>query len=358
MSRCRIGLIAAVAFVLLPGRQTLCAQPTYPDKSKLLEYRDDAGKAYPVKTADDWAKRRAHILTHMQRVMGPLPDDKPKVPLAVEYTEETRTEKYIRKRLTFAVAKGERVRAFLLVPVGIKGKRPAVLCLHQTNGKLGAENPAGLGGKADLFYGVHLAERGYVTLAPDYPSFGEYDYDFARSPFASGSMKAIWNNMRAIDLLQSLPDVDGERLGCIGHSLGGHNTMFTGVFDTRIKAMVSNCGFTSFPKYFKGNIKGWTSARYMPRLATDFELKVEKVPFDFPEVVAALAPRAFLASAPVGDDNFEVSGVKDCLAAARPVYELLGVGEKLTANYPDCKHEFPPAVRDVAYRWLDRWLEP
>src|SRR5439155_1381566 len=82
----------------------------------------------------------------------------------------------------------------------------------------------------------------------------------------------------------------------------------------------------------------------MPRIATVYELKPEKVPFDFPEVVAALAPRAFLASAPLHDDNFEVSGVKDCIAAARPVYELLGVKDKLDANYPDCKHEFPPAA--------------
>jgi hypothetical protein len=81
------------------------------------------------------------------------------------------------------------------------------------------------------------------------------------------------------------------------------------------------------------------------------------MPFDFPEVLAAFAPRAFLASAPTGDDNFEVSGVRDCIAAARPVYELLGVKEKLAANYPECKHEFPEDVRKVAYDWLDRWLK-
>jgi hypothetical protein len=55
----------------------------------------------------------------------------------------------------------------------------------------------------------------------------------------------------------------------------------------------------------------------MPRIASVYQLKPEKMPFDFTEVVAAFAPRAFLASAPVHDDNFEVSGVKDCLAAAR-----------------------------------------
>src|SRR5207237_10435720 len=124
-----------------------------------------------------------------------------------------------------------------------------------------------------------------------------------------------------------------------------------------IKVLVSNCGFTSCPKHYRGNIAGWTSDRYMPRLRTVYELKPAKVPFDFPAVVAAFAPRAFLAVAPLHDDNFEVSGVKDCIAAARPVYELLGAREKLAANYPDCKHEFPPAVRQVAYDWLDRWLK-
>ena len=170
-------------------------------------------------------------------------------------------------------------------------------------------------------------------------------------------MKAIWNNMCAIDLLVSLPEVDAARIGCIGHSLGGHNTMFTAVFDTRIRALVSNCGFTSFPKYYGGKLKGWTSKTYMPLIASKYDLQPRKVPFDFPEVVAAFAPRAFLASSPLHDDNFEVSGVKDCIAAARPVYELLGAKDKLAANYPDCKHDFPPEVRQVAYAWLDRWLK-
>ncbi len=81
------------------------------------------------------------------------------------------------------------------------------------------------------------------------------------------------------------------------------------------------------------------------------------MPFDFPEVVAALAPRAFLASAPVRDHNFDVDGVKQCVVAARPVFELLGAKDKLKANYPDCDHNSPEDVRKVAYEWLDRWLK-
>jgi dienelactone hydrolase len=328
----------------------------YPDKTKLLVYRDAAGNEHKIRTAADWARRRAHILTNMQLVMGPLPRDSEKVPLDVKYLEEHKTAHYVRKKLTYAPEKDDRVPAYLFLPRQRKGKLPAILCLHQTV-PIGKSEPAGLGERESLRYAVHLAKRGYVTLAPDYPNFGEYKFATYKRGYQSGTMKAIWNNIRAIDLLQSLPEVDGQRIGCIGHSLGGHNTMFTAAFDSRIKALVSNCGFTSFPKYYGGNIKGWTGATYMPRIASVYESKPARLPFDFTEVVAVFAPRAFLASSPLQDDNFEVSGVKDCIAAAQPVYELLGAKDKLAANYPDCKHDFPKDVRKVAYAWLDRWLK-
>jgi len=65
------------------------APPFYPDKTKLLVYRDADGKEHPIKTKADWAKRREHILANMQLVMGPLPDEARKVPLDVKITEET-----------------------------------------------------------------------------------------------------------------------------------------------------------------------------------------------------------------------------------------------------------------------------
>ena len=116
--------------------------------------------------------------------------------------------------------------------------------------------------------------------------------------------------------MQSLPEVDAERIGVIGHSLGGHNAMFTAAFDTRLKAVVSDCGFNSFPKYYGGNIAGWTSDRYMPRIASAYEHDPKKVPFDFPEVVVGFAPRAFLANVAAEGRELRGRGVKDCIAAA------------------------------------------
>src|SRR6266852_9797432 len=147
----------------------------------------------------------------MQEVMAPLPDVTPKVPLDVQVTEIVRTARYVRKKLTYVAEKDDRVSAYLLIPLDRKGKLPAVLCLHQTIA-IGKGEPAGLGNHPNLHYAVHLAERGYVTLAPDYPSFGDYKYDFTGSGYQSGSMKAIWNNIRAIDLLETLTEVDSKRI--------------------------------------------------------------------------------------------------------------------------------------------------
>src|SRR5205823_5327178 len=153
--------------------------PFYPDKTKLLVYRDGAGTEHPIRTASDWDKRRRDILASMQLVMGRLPDLSRQVPLAVYVTEEVKTAKYLRRKISFAVEENDRVPAYVLIPQERQGKLPAVLCLHQTV-RMGKGEPAGLGDRENLRYAVHLAERGYVTVAPDYPSFGDYAYDFSR----------------------------------------------------------------------------------------------------------------------------------------------------------------------------------
>ena len=80
-----------------------------------------------------------------------------------------------------------------------------------------------------------------------------------------------------------------------------------------------------------------------------------RIPFDFPE--PALAPRPVFINAPLHDSNFDVSGVRDCVATAQPIYErLFKAGDHLVAHYPDVGHEFPEAMRQAAYAFLDRWL--
>lgn len=353
------GLLSGLAAIRFCRAQEI-GQPTasrYKDHSKLLVYLDENNVEQPVRTRDDWSRRRKHILAGMQQAMGPLPDRSKLPPLDVKVDEEVAGEVFTRQKITFAAEGGDRVPAYLILPRRAGGERlPAMLALHQTTG-IGKGEPAGIGGLVNLHYGLELAQRGYVVLCPDYPSFGDYKYDFSKDEYVSGTMKGIFNHMRGVDLLTALADVDPQRIGVIGHSLGGHNAMFVGAFDERLKLIVSSCGWNPFHDYYGGKIAGWTSARYMPRLRDVYQLNADLVPFDFYEIVAALAPRAFFSNSPLKDSNFEVSGVKKAEAACRPVFELLGAGESLQIRYPDCGHDFPLEIRREAYDYIDRVLK-
>ena len=291
--------------------------------------------------------------------MGKLPDRSKLLPIDVQVTERVEGDGYTRLTISFAAEEGDRVPAHLYLPAGQKPgeRRAAMLALHPTS-PLGKGVVGGDGPRPNRGYAVELAQRGYVVLAPDYPSFGDYaGYDFAADRYDSGTMKGIFNHMRCVDLLQSRDDVDAERIGVIGHSLGGHNAMFAAAFDERLKVIVSSCGWTPFHDYYGGKIKGWTSDRYMPRLRDVYGLDPDRVPFDFYEVVAALAPRAFFSNSPLRDDNFAVAGVRKAEPVAREVYRLLGAEDRFLVRYPDCEHDFPSDMRREAYEFVDKTLK-
>jgi hypothetical protein len=104
-----------------------------------------------------------------------------------------------------------------------------------------------------------------------------------------------------------------------------------------------------------GDIKGWTSTRYMPKLL-DYKDKLTEVPFDFHEVVGALAPRHVLIVAPIGDNNFRWKSVDAVAQSASEVYALFGAKERLRVTHPDVGHLFPKESRDEAYRLIDEVL--
>ncbi|MBM3756407.1 MAG: alpha/beta fold hydrolase [Acidobacteria bacterium] len=286
----------------------------------------------------------------MELAMGPFPALDRRAPLRVvtESTEDAGT--YIRSKITFEPEPSRTVPAWLLVPKG-KGRTRAALCLHQTT-RIGKDEPIGRGPKVNLHYAKELAERGWVCLAPDYPSFGDYTIDFDRDVYArgyqSGTMYAIVNHTRAVDVLVAHQRVNAKKLAVIGHSLGGHNSLFVAAFDSRLKAVVTSCGFNAFAKYYGGNLKGWTSQRYMPRIADVYHNSPREVPFDFTDVFEAIAPRAVFVNAPLRDANFEVSGVRDVVAAVSAKFPK----GRLVVEHPDAEHDFPSDIRERAYAFL------
>jgi len=337
--------------------------PPYPSHADLTVVWDDTvGGVRPIESPADWEQRRSDILAGMQAIMGRLPGDAELGPLTVVERGRDELPGCSRLLLSYAVGNGRFATAHLYLPVeaaaadllGSDGRRPAVLALHPTS-PLGKDVVAGAGPRANRAYGIELAQRGYVVLAPDYPSYGELaDYDFQLDPYISGTLAGIVNHRRGVDLLAARPEVDAARIGAIGHSLGGHNAIFIGAFDSRIKGVVSSCGWDPFHAYRDGHLKGWAQDLYMPRVREVAGCNPDCMPFDFPEAVAALAPRGFFSASPLGDHNFSAAAIAAAAPSIRLVYERLGGDGQFVLRQPDCGHDFPPATRAEAYAFLDR----
>lgn len=351
-SRANVVLLASL-LVLSAGEAEFAKSLS---RSNLLQYAPADGALRVVRSTNDWSLRRQSILHAMQEVMGPLPGEQKRCPLDLKVEEEVDCGDYVRRLISYASEPGGRVPAYLLVPklaLNSTKQFPGVLALHQTH-PLGQKVVVGLGQSTNDEYGVELVRRGYVVLAPPYPLLANYQPDLKKLGYASGTMKAIWDNLRGLDLLESLPYVQRGRFGAIGHSLGGHNSLYTAAFDERIKIVASSCGFDSYRDYKDGNITGWTSERYMPRLKN---YSPDDYPFDFHEIIGALAPRAVFVNAPLGDTNFKWRSVDAVAASAREVFSLYRVPQNLRIEHPDCGHLFPKAMREKAYELFDAQLK-
>jgi hypothetical protein len=340
--------------------QTLTGCIKTDKKSDLLYYRNFSGMDISVKTTSDWEKKRLRIIEGMEQVMGPLPDRSNLPDLDTEFLDTLKEDVFTRFTINFKAAENERVSAFLYVPLHIRSgeKLAAMLVLHGTGnliGKIHVDSHSPLHGRP---YATELAQRGYVVIAPDYPGAGDLkNHDFKNDRYESGTMAGIFYHMRCVDFLQSLPEVDPDRIGVIGNSLGGHNSIFAGVFDTRLKVIVSSCGWTLMDYYMGGKLGPWSQELYMPLIREKYNLDPEKVPFDFDEAVAALAPRPFFSNSPLRDSNFDVEGIKKAVVSITKVYDLFNARDKLQVFYPDAGHEFPSEIVLKAYQFIDKFLE-
>lgn len=329
-------------------------------RTNLLELRTgQAAAAAQAASPSQWQGRRAEALEAFQSVAGKLPGREHACALEPANDEETDCGTYVRRLISYQSQPGGRVPAYLCIPkTALNGaKAPAVLCLHPTDNKVGFKVVVGLGGKPHRQYAAELAERGFVTLSPSYPLLADYQPDLKALDMPTGTMKAIWDNLRGLDYLESLPFVDAKRgFAAIGHSLGGHNAIFTSVFDERVRVVVSSCGFDSLLDYYGGNLKGYVQERYMLSMA-QFVNDAPSAPWDYYELIACLAPRLVYVNAPVRDANFRWDSVDRVADAARSVFALHGKAENLLVRHPDCEHDFPDSERLESYEWIARGLQ-
>jgi len=247
---------------------------------------------------------------------------------------------------------------------------PAILALHRETAcfSLGKSESAGLSADANYHYGLELCRRGYVVLCPDLLGFEDrrppeyaraagtapdgplYERYLATRLLLEGtSLKAkhTFDLVRGLDLLESLDIVDRERLGVIGHSLGGQEAFWLTWYDARIRAGVASCGLGTLRTLLRDHINH-NLALCLPGL-----LRIA----DLEDLAADLAPCPFLLAAGEEDPLWPIDGVRQIVAKAQEAYRRASVPDLFQAILFPGGHTFPPAVREEAYRFLDRWLK-
>ena len=310
-----------------------------------------------------WPAAHAETLTAWTEMVGPIGD-----PLPARWDVLSRKEfpTHSRLHIGYQTADGDRVPALVLVPRR-PGPWPGVLALHPTSedGKRDVATPEG---RDNRRYGLELVERGYLVMAPDTITAGERVADdqkpfhtagfVAEYPELSPVGKMIADHRQAVSVLAAIEGVDADRIGAIGHSLGGYNSWFLAGLDPRVKAVVSSCGFATFAgdseRHRWGN-RDWFS--HLPRLSPLIDRG--EVPFEFHEILALMAPRPLFTYLAMGDEYFP-HWQQGALALDRvhDLYTALGMPEAMVTWIGHGGHDFPPPVREAAYRFLDTWLRP
>jgi len=286
------------------------------------------------------------------------------------------------------------IRAWLLIPRGLTGQAPAMLCLHPTTFGCGKDivvnnldvhtMPENMKAQPQEFfsaraYAHELAQRGYIVLAPDLYADGEriepghrpYEpIDFyCRYPEWSVVGKAIWDNRLAIDFLCSLDNVDKNNIGVIGHSLGGHSSIFVAGFDDRIKAAVSNGGCTVFRKY----MEHWSRLPLPPEMVKEkppvycyipgFRNYLGNAaipnPVNFADLMSLLCPRSLLYAGATSNSGHEggLEVMQETWDGVFNFYQQANVADNVHYHIYPGNHGFPDRARAFVYNWLDSRLK-
>ncbi len=338
-------LVPPSLFVLLlcPAALAADAPPEYPDHRKLDVWRDAAGE-HPIKTPADWAQPPgAHSAGHAAG------DGQAARPLELAAAGRADHGNVRRPRLHALQAdvrrRGERPGA--LLPVHSQGTRRPPRAGHpgpapdDAAGQEGAGRPGAAAKTSTMGWNWPAA----VTWCwcPTIRASATTSTTSTPTVTRSGSMKGIFNHMRAVDLLGSRPEVDPQRIGAIGHSLGGHNAMFVGVFDERIKVIVSSCGWTPFHHYYGGKLEGWTSDRYVPAIRDVYKLDPEQSAVRHVRDRGRRSRRAaFFSISPLHDSNFDVEGVRQGDRRGQADLRSAGRGRQAASSLSGRGHDFPP----------------
>jgi len=303
------------------------------------------------------------------------------------------------EELSWQLPYGRPTEAILLKPLNAKGRLPAILAFHDHGGRKSFsirkitrtsdyQHPIIEGHQKHLYDGLawanEIAKRGYVVLVSDAFPFGSrrvmmqdvpeqmreglndidpensgnidryddwaraHEHIMARSLFSAGTTWpaiSFAEDQKALDVLCARADVDANRIGCGGLSLGGMRTVFMGGLDPRIKCAVCVGFMTTWKDLVLSKLHTW--ATYVPLLPNEL---------NFPEILGLRAPLPALVLNDEDDDLYTPPEMKEAQKILTEVYKKAGAENNFKCSYYPGPHKFDKKMQGEAFDWFDKWL--
>ncbi|MDQ3622563.1 MAG: acetylxylan esterase [Verrucomicrobiota bacterium] len=369
--RHRFGILPFVAggslVLLCAGAQRLLAQPPPAGSREFLPPPFDRYMQRRVAelsqadwqagvTRENWPKVQSTMRRQLQGMLGldPWPE---RAELKPVITGTVPGDGYVVEKLHFQSLPGLYVTANLYRPAKVEQSLPAILyvCGHSNV----VENGVSMGNKTGYqHHGIWFARNGYVCIVLDTIQLGEIrgehhgTYKFGRWWWAARGYTPAgveaWNGIRALDYLETRPEVDRTRLAITGRSGGGAYSWWVAALDERIKVAVPVAGITTLENHvLDGAIEGHCDCMFM----------VNTERWDFDRVAALMAPRPLLISNTDKDGIFPLDGVMEIYNRTRALYRKLGKEENIGVHIAEGPHKDTQPLNTGAFHWLNRFLK-
>ncbi len=356
-----------------PVKKATKAAPTQPAKriyspmQHVLETYEanTPALAFSAKTEADWKVWRGKLRRKLMDLLGGLDD--PRCDLAAQVGKRRKMVGYTREHVIFQSRPNLTVAAWVLIPEGASGRLPAMVCLHGHGA--GKDEIVGINddGTERAEYGgyqkdfaIRAARRGFLVIAPDMLSFGERrdqaeialgkGHSSCRRPSLAGMLLGrtmpglrVYDVMRCIDYLETRPECDPKRIGCMGISGGGEITTFAAAVEERISAAL----ISGYLAQWKDSIVSILHCEdnYVPGALQWGEMS---------DVASLIAPRPVFFENGTADTIFPLKSARAAFKAIKEAYKVAGWPHRCAMEVFTGEHQF---CGGQGFPFLEQWLK-
>ena len=307
----------------------------------------DTVRPFPDYSAATWEQTSQYLQQHILVSTGQYPSFDPllKSSLNPQIFGKIERDDYTVEKVYFESYPGFFCTGNLYRPRGKDGPFPAIVSPHGhwARGRLENIERGSIPGRC-----INFAKQGYIIFSYDMVGYNDSGQQVDHRSFPNSESEAIWgisllglqlqNAIRSIDFLQTLPDVDPDRIACTGASGGGTQTFMLMAIDDRIKV--------SAPvNMISAHMQGGCLCENAPNLRLDFSNI---------EIGAMMAPRPLLLVSATGDWTKDTPDVE--YPAIRSIYQHFGATDKIHQVQIDAEHNYNKASREAVYQWFAKWL--